>query len=266
MSFASAIKYILTNGLLMFLGVIHHVLLTQYNFIIRLLSFIFKNVLLVSIVNFILKIYRKREGIENSEAPTEAYRHEFKLDLLKISCLEFAAYEFLIHMFPFSLSNWSDMLYFIPISFLYEILFDFFHYWTHRFAHSIPYIYKNTHKLHHRNIALLPIITFVQDPFDLFLTNLMPILLTLTIIFGLGINVSMLTYVCIMMYKSYIEIAGHAPIENTKSCSFPQFIWLPKLLGIELYAKNHNRHHSYPNVNFSKRFSLWDRVFGTWKE
>ena len=35
-------------------------------------------------------------------------------------------------------------------------------------------------------------------------------------------------------------------------------------LGIELRAADHQRHHVQGSVNFSKRFSLFDRLFGTW--
>lgn len=266
MSLASAIKYILTNGLMMFFSVIHYLILTKCNFIIRLLSFILKNVLIVGIINYILKIYRKHHNIIDIDEPVESYKHEFKFNLIRVSCLEYFVYEIIYYMFPFTIFSWHDLIYFIPLSFLYEVIFDFFHYWAHRLTHSIPYIYQNTHKLHHRNIALSPVITFVQEPLDLVLTNFFPIFSTLVIFYTLQINISLFTYVCIMMYKSYVEISGHGPMENTKSCAFPQFIWFPKMLGIELYARNHNKHHTYQHCNYSKRFSLWDKVFGTWKE
>ena len=36
--------------------------------------------------------------------------------------------------------------------------------------------------------------------------------------------------------------------------------------GIELRAADHQRHHVQGSVNFSKRFSLFDRLFGTWAD
>jgi sterol desaturase/sphingolipid hydroxylase (fatty acid hydroxylase superfamily) len=66
-----------------------------------------------------------------------------------------------------------------------------------------------------------------------------------------------------MTYKTYIEIAGHCGKEiNTPS--FPQFIWIPRFFDMELYTANHDLHHSSNNCNYSKRFSLWDKVFGTY--
>jgi sterol desaturase/sphingolipid hydroxylase (fatty acid hydroxylase superfamily) len=41
---------------------------------------------------------------------------------------------------------------------------------------------------------------------------------------------------------------------------------LPKWLNIELYCEDHDIHHSVNNCNYSKRFSLWDKVFGTFKD
>ena len=34
---------------------------------------------------------------------------------------------------------------------------------------------------------------------------------------------------------------------------------------MELYVEDHDLHHLKGNCNFSKRFSLWDRVFGTFE-
>ena len=45
--------------------------------------------------------------------------------------------------------------------------------------------------------------------------------------------------------------------------SFPQCIWLPRLFNIELYTEDHDLHHSRNNCNYSKRFSLWDKIFKT---
>lgn len=264
MSIKSIIKFIFTNGVLFGLSALHFMILTQCNFLIRIVSFVLRNILLVKFMDYILDIYRKKNNIINPVIPIESYKYEFKFNLIRTSILEYIAYEIIQFLFPFSIFNWTEILYFIIVSFLYEVIFDFFHYWTHRLAHYVPCIYKKSHKLHHKNIGLSPIITFVQEPFDLILTNMFPIAMTL-IIFNISkIYLSLFIYVCIMTYKSYVEIAGHAPIIKTKSCAFPQFIWLPKMLGIELYSKNHNKHHTYPNTNFSKRFSLWDKVFGTW--
>jgi hypothetical protein len=73
-------------------------------------------------------------------------------------------------------------------------------------------------------------------------------------------------YEQIMMksYKSITELSGHTGKKN-KSSSFIQCIWFAKLLKIELKNEDHNNHHINPNCNFSKRFSIWDKIFKTYK-
>ena len=67
-------------------------------------------------------------------------------------------------------------------------------------------------------------------------------------------------------YKTFVEIAGHAGIE-TNSTSFPQAVVLPKLFGIEMRTNDHDLHHTSTGkpCNFAKRFTLWDKVFGTYE-
>jgi sterol desaturase/sphingolipid hydroxylase (fatty acid hydroxylase superfamily) len=67
------------------------------------------------------------------------------------------------------------------------------------------------------------------------------------------------------VYKIFIEISGHCG-KNINSCSFPQFVWLPKLFKIEMYAEDHDAHHRFNNCNYSKRFILWDKLFLTYKK
>ena len=64
-------------------------------------------------------------------------------------------------------------------------------------------------------------------------------------------------------YKAYVEAAGHAGCES-RATSFPQCVWLPRWLGIALRTADHDAHHGAAAVNFAKRFTLWDRVFGTY--
>lgn len=149
-----------------------------------------------------------------------------------------------------------DLLFFIPISFFYELVFDFFHYGTHRFLHSVPILYRMIHKKHHESIMINANTTYNHTPMDLLITNLIPILCTSAII-----PVTPYTLTILFWYKTIVEISGH--IGKGTSGSFIQCIYLPEALGISLYSRDHSLHHLYPGVNFSKRFALWDRVFGT---
>ena len=65
-------------------------------------------------------------------------------------------------------------------------------------------------------------------------------------------------------YKILIELAGHSAVYDNYSC-FPQFMWIPRYLNIDLNKADHFLHHIDSNCNFSKRFTLWDKIFGTYR-
>ena len=161
--------------------------------------------------------------------------------------------------FP-DLSNFS-LLKFIFISFLFELIFDFFHYTTHRFAHSNKFAYE-WHKEHHEHANLKGIITFHQSVVDLICTNAIPFILTHKIVSSFY-EISDFTLALISVYKVYTEICGHLGKKSDTS-SFPQCIFIPRMLNIAIYSKDHYNHHVYLNCNYSKRFSIWDKLFGTY--
>lgn len=159
----------------------------------------------------------------------------------------------------------GTFLTFIPISFAVEIVFDFFHYWAHRFMHTVSALYS-FHKTHHSIHGLSGIVTFYQTPIDYGLTNYIPFTASLLLVkYVFQVEYTLLMYCLIVMYKEFIEIAGHVHIIESNTVSFPQCIWLPLFFGIELKQKIHNDHHLYLTCNYAKRFSLWDKVFGTYR-
>ncbi len=166
------------------------------------------------------------------------------------------------------LSLLRDILLFIPVSFLFEITFDFFHYITHRAEHTFPILYKTFHKTHHMHHHPTFITTYYHNLGDLLFTNSLPLFATL-ILFRMDffatylIPISRHLFFAIYLAKSYMELCGHSGKDIRKTGSFVQCIWLPRFFGIELYTEDHDRHHQYSNGNFGKRFSLWDRQFGT---
>lgn len=148
---------------------------------------------------------------------------------------------------------------FIPMSFAFEILFDLFHYWIHRTAHRVPWLYRNVHKKHHEHRYIDLNTTYHMTIADVLLPQSVPFCLTACIL-----PVSDYALTVLFWYKNIIEYSGHSC--RDVGGSFPQCIWLPRLFGIELYANDHNYHHLDGRFNFAKRFRLWDKVFGTFKE
>ena len=157
--------------------------------------------------------------------------------------------------------SYKDILFFIPKSFVFELIFDFFHYSTHRILHEYSFLYIHIHKKHHKYSYPMPILTFYHNPLDLIITNSIPQILTL-VIFP---YISPFQFSVILTYKSFIEISGHSSKKLYPSGSFSQFIWLPRLLDISLYTEDHTLHHAINNCNYSKRFSIWDKIFHTYK-
>jgi sterol desaturase/sphingolipid hydroxylase (fatty acid hydroxylase superfamily) len=179
------------------------------------------------------------------------------LDTITSICL----YNNLTH-FPISVSSMrTSMIWFIPMSLCFEIILDLFHYWTHRILHANKKWYVKTHKIHHHHSNPTIINAYYFSPYDIIFTISIPMMLTMHII---PFKLSLFEFTMISVYKQYTELAGHSGKQLAPASSFPQCIWLPRLLNIQLYAEDHDLHHKISNCNFAKRFSLWDKVFGTY--
>lgn len=203
----------------------------------------------------------KREMIEN--IPKERFYKEFDLFVLSTTMVDSITQviikNYLLTDFTSSLIAY-DFVEFIFISFAFEITFDFFHYFMHFYLHKNPFLYRNVHKIHHKWAYPMPILTFYNHPFDYFLTNSIPTFLTLYIF---PVNITYFQFILIHSYKTLLEIGGHSG-KIVNSNSFTQCIWLPRLLNVHLKTEDHDLHHSLNNCNYAKRFTLWDKVFGTY--
>ena len=96
---------------------------------------------------------------------------------------------------------------------------------------------------------------------DVLLTHTLPLLAALAVVpLAPGIEMSLAK-----VYLLFQEFYGHAGVEH-RGKNFGIAPWLTRVLGIELRAEDHQRHHMQADVNFSKRFSLFDRLFSTWSD
>ncbi|KAL3673899.1 hypothetical protein V7S43_001586 [Phytophthora oleae] len=150
---------------------------------------------------------------------------------------------------------------FIPKSLVFEVIFDFFHFAMHWACHCSSWLYKNVHKRHHLHLHPCPLSTYEQDGFDLCLTNVLPFCLA----FSCGFPFSDLQLHLLFAYKTYVEVAGHSGLD-IKGFSFPQMPLLNNVTSICLRVHDHDLHHTHPRWNFAKRFSLWDKLFRTFRE
>jgi hypothetical protein len=74
-----------------------------------------------------------------------------------------------------------------------------------------------------------------------------------------------LTFNFIIIYKTFIEICGHIGKKLYPIPSFSQFIWIPKLFNIQLYAEDHDLHHTLNNCNYSKKIHIMGQIINKYK-
>lgn len=267
-SFRSCKNFVYINGILLSIGFLEYYICVYLQSLQRIIYFLglfsifsIRNYSLIQIIDYGIL---DKKAIQNNNYITEEYPYELYVIMLRSNLIETITHIYILSFMTFyqDLSQrWLyDLTLFIPISFLFEILFDFFHYSGHRFLHH-PLVYRYFHKIHHRFLHPTSITTYYQDPVDLLITNSLPTIFALSMI----PRISYLMFHWILIYKNFIEISGHCGKICFPASSFPQFVWFPRLLGIELYTEDHDNHHSLNNCNYAKRFSLWDKVFGTYK-
>lgn len=153
-----------------------------------------------------------------------------------------------------------SLLVFIIKSFCFEIVFDLLHYWTHRIAHSNALVYKWIHKSHHKYNHPNAFTTFYMSPLDVSLTYCLPLAVSLYVV-----PLNRWQFNLMTTFLTYQEVGGHLNKQMAPTSSFAQCVWIPRILRIELHTEDHNLHHTKVICNFSKRFSLWDKVFGTYR-
>lgn len=160
--------------------------------------------------------------------------------------------------------TWTSLIFIIPRMFAFEVVFDFVHYFIHKACHDSVWLYQRVHKTHHTHVSmskhgvLSTIQTMVMSPWEIVLVYGVP-----TAVAMIAVPMSAMEFCLQSSFLSYQEFGGHIGREMRPTSSFAQFIWLPRWLGIELYSEDHEMHHTHLNCNYGKRFSLADKMFGT---
>jgi len=149
---------------------------------------------------------------------------------------------------------------FVPKSLCFELIFDLFHNATHWYCHRNAWLFQNVHKRHHLHLHPCALSTFEQDGLDVVLTNFFPMCVTIAI----GPHFTLFQLHLQFVYKTSVEVAGHSGLDVYGSF-FPQSPMLHEVSGICLEVHDHDLHHPHSNSNFAKRFSVWDKMFGTFR-
>jgi sterol desaturase/sphingolipid hydroxylase (fatty acid hydroxylase superfamily) len=260
----SSIKnFFFMNFILLFIGFLQYFYLSKYSgFFLTFVGFLMRNIVMERGLNFMLMDKEYIDPEYNREQVIIKNYPSIIFHYLTTTTVETLTNIGIYNFYTFGTTNIIiDIIMFIPISFFYEIIFDLFHYLTHRLEHIYPFLYKHFHKVHHFHSYPTTELTYYHHPIDLVLSNTIPQYITLCIV----PQISPLMYNFIIVYKIFIELSGHSG-KNINSSCFPQFVWVPKLLGIEMYTEDHDAHHKLNNCNYAKRFILWDKLFGTYKK
>lgn len=152
--------------------------------------------------------------------------------------------------------------YFVAKSFLYELIFDMAHCYMHKMLHESPSLYC-LHRKHHQYVHNSVRCSFIMDPRDVLLTHIIPTLVCTTLLHRV---ISPFEYCLIRSYMVYQEAGGHLGKHTYPTAGFTQFVWLPRALDIQMTTEAHDLHHTGFNCNYSKRFTVWDKFLGTYRQ
>ena len=251
----SALNFVYVNGFLLATSYAMH---KHHIFFVSTLSC---NVVLMA---FIYLGTRHKPAISSLQRPPQTFtsRTADIAFLFASSFIQAVLHEVILHNYPV-----ASVGRFLPLNlFLFELVFDLVHYTTHRLSHTV---YYGFHKIHHWHAHPTLIDTFCHHPVDLFLMDCVPILVAFWVFSDVfdAFQVQL-----ILVYNSFIEISGHSGKSSRRKNNpgyhtgcFPLCIWLPRLLCIELITEDHDLHHSTHTCNYGKRFSLWDKLFFTYR-
>lgn len=232
MSIKSLRIYILINAILMGLGLALHFFNTCFPSFVTM-GFILKN---SSLTSFLLVITSKKLWISTRHNAISST--QFLFEIFRFSLTESILFALLYSGRDVSPEYSMTVIlirlkYFVVKSFIYELVFDFIYYWIHRLLHKFPTLYKYIHKKHHNYNKPTIESTFHENIFENLIANVFPSTFTIFLLKTfLDIHFAPSEFCCLSVYKTFVEISGHCGRDLRNSSSFPQFIWLPKLLGI----------------------------------
>lgn len=119
----------------------------------------------------------------------------------------------------------------------FVFLLEFIAYVYHRLSHTIPYLYKNKHSLHHKNINIYPIDFLEFDTTD---------------------NIAQTLYINLPLYFVPMHLNDYALIYYIYStCAF--------LIHSDILNRDHIIHHKFFKYNYSLLIPIFDMLFGTYR-
>lgn len=231
-----------------------------------ILMYLFQNpiLFLLGIISMHLMVYYLVWSSVSNKPLLPEIKNQYQLNLLDIRyIITWAIIEGILYQFVNLQKNdniWYNIATFIPVTFLFEIIYDLIFFLHHYIVHKNKIIYRllhKTHHLHHNNINIISL--YYTDPIDISINVIYIIIITYLI------PIYELQFFIWIFHKLLVELGGHSGTNDNHSC-FSQLVFIPRLLDIDLNKADHFLHHLSNKYNYSKRFSLWDKVFGTYRE
>jgi sterol desaturase/sphingolipid hydroxylase (fatty acid hydroxylase superfamily) len=120
------------------------------------------------------------------------------------------------------------------------VLTDGFFYFTHRFFHQIPYLYRRVHSAHHKWVHPVAVSALDAHPLEHLIGNVVPFLAPVLIVH--------------MNFQGWLLYSHFVTCNTVVSHS-----------GYKIFGTDHDIHHKRRTVNFGVGFYLFDRLYGTYK-
>ncbi|HTF82307.1 MAG TPA: sterol desaturase family protein, partial [Cytophagales bacterium] len=151
--------------------------------------------------------------------------------------------------------NFKAQTYWIIIDFcLLVIIMDLLMYIFHYLIHKLKFVHR-IHDLHHLYTCPTPVSLYVLHPVEVLgFGALWLSLLT-------SMHFSLYAVVLYLIFNVLMGILGHMQVSI-----LPETFRHHMVLRWLATTRFHRGHHSYSQSNYGFYTSIWDRLFGTWKD
>lgn len=161
---------------------------------------------------------------------------------------------------PLHITFWSFIRSEIDV-FVYLLCLDLIYYPLHKACHLYPFLFRHVHKLHHSILHPEWYETTYASIWEHLFMNLPSYIFAHCIC----CHVPLLSIILANARTTHDEIYGHSGTQSHGSLfillNFPL-----KNLGLLISTPSHALHHKVNNYNYCKQFTIFDKVFNTFRE
>ncbi len=120
-------------------------------------------------------------------------------------------------------------------------------YWVHRWLHTVPFLWRRLHHIHHSWRSVTSWVSMAFHPLDSFAQALPHHLI------GFFLPIHGLVYLAILQITLLWSVSIHDRV------SLVRWKWLN-------YADHHTVHHWVGDFNYGQFFTVWDRWMGSYRD